>query len=58
MRPETWIQLAAPPQLDEIEKLVRVRTSSRRDWIELHLRSAVDLERLRELLAVALAANA
>jgi Family of unknown function (DUF5519) len=30
---------------------------SRRDWIELHLRSAADLERLGGLLAVAVAAN-
>jgi hypothetical protein len=34
------------------------RDPSRRDWIELHLRSAVDLEHVTELLAVALAANA
>jgi Family of unknown function (DUF5519) len=31
---------------------------SRRDWIELHLSSAADLDRLGELLATALAANA
>jgi hypothetical protein len=31
---------------------------SRRDWIELHLSSAADLDRLGELLAAALAANA
>jgi hypothetical protein len=30
----------------------------RRDWIELHLSSAADLERLRGLLAIAVAANA
>jgi hypothetical protein len=33
------------------------RDPSRRDWIELHLRSAADLDRLGELLAVAVAAN-
>lgn len=32
--------------------------ASRRDWIELHLRSAADLERVRDLLAIAMAANA
>lgn len=31
---------------------------SRRDWIELHLRSPADLDRLGGLLAVAMAANA
>jgi hypothetical protein len=30
----------------------------RRDWIELHLRSASDLERLARLLGIAAAANA
>jgi Family of unknown function (DUF5519) len=34
------------------------RDSRRRDWIELHLRSAGDLDRLGALLAVAVAANA
>jgi hypothetical protein len=34
------------------------RLSSRRDWIELHLSSASDLDRLGELLAAALAADA
>lgn len=34
------------------------RDPSRRDWIELHLRSAADLDRLGELLAAAMAANA
>jgi Family of unknown function (DUF5519) len=34
------------------------RDPSRRDWIELHLSSAADLDRLGELLAAALAANA
>jgi luciferase-like monooxygenase len=33
------------------------RDPSRRDWIELHLDSAADLDRLGALLAVALAAN-
>jgi Family of unknown function (DUF5519) len=33
------------------------RDRSRRDWIELHLRSAADLHRLRVLLVTALAAN-
>jgi Family of unknown function (DUF5519) len=33
------------------------RDPSRRDWIELHLRSAGDLERLGRLLAAAMAAN-
>jgi Family of unknown function (DUF5519) len=31
---------------------------SRRDWIELHLRSVADLDRLSRLLTVAMAANA
>jgi Family of unknown function (DUF5519) len=31
---------------------------SRRDWIELHLRSVADLDRLRQLLTTAMAANA
>jgi Family of unknown function (DUF5519) len=31
---------------------------SRRDWIELYLRSPADLDRLRVLVAVAMAANA
>lgn len=34
------------------------RDPSRRDWIELHLDSAADLDRLGELLAAAMAANA
>jgi Luciferase len=34
------------------------RDPSRRDWIELHLRFAADLERISGLLAIALAANA
>jgi Family of unknown function (DUF5519) len=34
------------------------RDPSRRDWIELHLGSAADLDRLGGLLAAALAANA
>jgi hypothetical protein len=34
------------------------RDPSRPDWIELHLRSAPDLERVRELLVIAMAANA
>jgi hypothetical protein len=34
------------------------RDPSRRDWIELHLRSAADLDRLGTLLAAAMAANA
>jgi Family of unknown function (DUF5519) len=34
------------------------RDPSRRDWIELHLRSPADLERLGPLVAVAMAANA
>jgi len=33
------------------------RDPSRRDWIELQLRSAADLDRLRVLLTVAMAAN-
>ena len=33
------------------------RDRSRRDWIELHLRSAADLDRLGPLLTTALAAN-
>jgi hypothetical protein len=32
--------------------------SGRRDWIELHLRGASDLERLTRLLGLAAAANA
>jgi Family of unknown function (DUF5519) len=32
--------------------------SSRRDWIELHLSSRADLDRLGDLLAVAVTANA
>jgi hypothetical protein len=34
------------------------RDPSRRDWIELHLRSTADLDRLGGLLAAAMAANA
>lgn len=34
------------------------RDPSRRDWIELHVRSAADLERLSGLLAIAVTANA
>ena len=34
------------------------RDPSRRDWIELHLSSSADLDRLGGLLAVAMAANA
>jgi hypothetical protein len=34
------------------------RDPARRDWIELRLRSAADLERVRGLLAIAIAANA
>jgi Family of unknown function (DUF5519) len=34
------------------------RDRSRRDWIELHLDSPADLDRLNELLAAAMAANA
>jgi hypothetical protein len=34
------------------------RDPSRRDWIELHLDSALDVDRLGGLLAAALAANA
>jgi len=34
------------------------RDPSRRDWIELHLSSAADLDRLSRLLAATLAANA
>ena len=34
------------------------RDPSRRDWIELHLQSAADLDRLRDLLTEAMAANA
>jgi len=34
------------------------RDPSRRDWIELHLDSAADLDRLDALLAAAMAANA
>lgn len=34
------------------------RDKSRRDWIELRLESPADLDRLRDLLATALAANA
>lgn len=34
------------------------RDPSRRDWIELHLDSAADLDRLGGLLATAMAANA
>jgi Family of unknown function (DUF5519) len=33
------------------------RDPSRRDWIELRLRSPADLDRLAELLAAAMAAN-
>jgi hypothetical protein len=33
------------------------RDPSRRDWIELHLSSAADLERVRGLLTIAMAAN-
>jgi len=31
---------------------------ARRDWIELHLHSVADLDRLRQLLITAMAANA
>jgi luciferase-like monooxygenase len=34
------------------------RDPSRRDWIELHLHTPADLERLAELLAITTAANA
>jgi hypothetical protein len=34
------------------------RDPSRRDWIELHLDSAADLDRLRDLLVAAMAGNA
>ncbi len=34
------------------------RDPSRRDWIELHLASAADLDRLNGLLSAAMAANA
>ena len=34
------------------------RDPSRRDWIELHLRSPADVDRLRDLLTAAIAANA
>jgi hypothetical protein len=34
------------------------RDPSRRDWIELHLDAAADLDRLDGLLAAAIAANA
>lgn len=34
------------------------REPSRRDWIEIHLGSRVDLHRLSDLLAIAMAANA
>ena len=34
------------------------REPSRRDWIEIHLRSRADLGRLGDLLAIAIAANA
>jgi hypothetical protein len=34
------------------------RDPSRRDWIELHLGSAADLDRLGDLLAATMAANA
>ena len=34
------------------------RDRSRRDWIELHLRSVADLDRLGMLLNAAMAANA
>jgi hypothetical protein len=33
------------------------RDPSRRDWIELHLRSPADLNHLAGLLAIAIAAN-
>lgn len=33
------------------------RDPSRRDWIELHLRSPADLDHLASLLAIAIAAN-
>ena len=33
------------------------RDASRRDWIELHLRSADDLDRLRQLLTTAMEEN-
>jgi len=33
------------------------RDSSRRDWLELHVRSAADVERLSPLLAAAITAN-
>jgi Luciferase len=34
------------------------REPSRRDWIEIHLSSRADLDRLGDLLAIAMAANA
>jgi hypothetical protein len=34
------------------------REPSRRDWIEIHLSSRADLDRLGDLLAIAIAANA
>jgi hypothetical protein len=34
------------------------REPSRRDWIEIHLSSHADLDRLGDLLAIAMAANA
>jgi len=34
------------------------RDPARRDWIELHLHSIADLDRLSQLLATAMAANA
>jgi hypothetical protein len=33
------------------------RDASRRDWIELHVRSVEDIERVSGLLAIAMAAN-
>jgi hypothetical protein len=33
------------------------RDPARRDWIELHVRNISDLDRLRTLLAIAIAAN-
>jgi hypothetical protein len=34
------------------------RDPSRRDWVEIHLRSRADLRRLGDLLAIAMASNA
>jgi hypothetical protein len=49
-----WLQVQ---ERYETDPAVR-REASRRDWIELHLHSAADLERVRELLAIAVVANA